>query len=207
MGIPQSVEIPSSFGIHFIQLSYYFFAIFMPFLCLGVILTLFFLPMKVNEMKVAFMIAEICNAWSAMEVFQISVIVSILQLSRFTAFIVGDHCELLHKVNMHLFGLEDDTCFDVEASIEAGTSILFIGIFLHSLLMMFTLQAARQALKERTVRACGAIIGGNRRNRIENTLIQRLSNANMGKYLFIECNARDVFANSLENDMMVSLLD
>jgi len=72
--IPHSVQESSSFGIHWIQTCYFFFALVMPLVCLLSMLVLFLVPMKLKQQQRAFVIAEIANAWSAIEVFVIAIV-------------------------------------------------------------------------------------------------------------------------------------
>ena len=73
--IPQSVHQDSSsnFGIVWIQICYFFFALIMPLLCLLSLLVLFLVPMKLKQQQKVFVFAEITNAWSAIEVFVIAI--------------------------------------------------------------------------------------------------------------------------------------
>ena len=115
--IPHSVRDPDDIGVQLIRITYYFFALIMPFACIGVIMILYFVPMKLRTQRLFFMIAEICNAWSAIEVFLISVIASLLELSQFADFIVGDRCNFINKVLERYFDdilNGQDTCFDVK---------------------------------------------------------------------------------------------
>mmetsp|Transcript_4081 Transcript_4081/g.7821 ORF Transcript_4081/g.7821 Transcript_4081/m.7821 type:complete len:1385 (-) Transcript_4081:670-4824(-) len=72
--IPHSVQDSSSFGIHWIQTCYFFFAVVMPIICLLSMLVLFLIPMRLKQQQKVFVIAEIANAWSAIEVFVIAIV-------------------------------------------------------------------------------------------------------------------------------------
>lgn len=71
---------------------------------------------------------QVLNAWAALDVFVFGLIASILEISQFSQFIVGDKCDeinvLLKKyANTLLDG--DDRCFDVQTTLGAGCWILF----------------------------------------------------------------------------------
>ena len=72
--IPQSVQDSSSFGIRWIQTCYFFFALIMPIVCIVSMLALFLLPMRLKVQQKVFMLAEVANAWSAIEVFVVAIV-------------------------------------------------------------------------------------------------------------------------------------
>ena len=71
--IPHSVRDSSSFGIYWIQTCYFFFALVAPIVCLLSMVTLFLVPMRLKQQQKVFMVAEVANAWSAIEVFVIAI--------------------------------------------------------------------------------------------------------------------------------------
>jgi hypothetical protein len=61
-------------------------------------------------------------------VFDATIIVSLLQLSQFAQFMIGDKCEAINPFLEKYFDTVldgDDTCFDVVAILEPGCWILF----------------------------------------------------------------------------------
>lgn len=54
--------------------------------------------MKLKQQQKVFMLAEIANAWSAIEVFVIAIIASLLEISPFAESMVGEHCSLLNQI-------------------------------------------------------------------------------------------------------------
>ena len=72
--IPHSVQDSSSFGIYWIQTTYFFFALVMPIVCLISMVALFLAPMTLKRQQQVFLIAEVANAWSAIEVFVIAIV-------------------------------------------------------------------------------------------------------------------------------------
>ena len=63
-----------SFGVHWIQTCYFFFALVMPIVCLLSMFLLFLVPMRLGRQQIVFMIAEVANAWSAIEVFVLAIV-------------------------------------------------------------------------------------------------------------------------------------
>ncbi len=94
-------------------------------------------------------LAEICNAWSAIEVFLLSVFASMLELSQFAAFMVGDHCNFLKGDFMNDIFHEDDTCFSVQSRLGSGVIYLCVGVFMQCMIMHTSLRLCHQAIDER----------------------------------------------------------
>ena len=103
------------------------------------------------------MIAEVTNAWSAIEVFVIAIIASLIEISPFSESMVGKHCSLLNQILGGWSGGDnaaDDLhyCFDVKSSIGASSAVLIIGVVLNSLLVSSLHRFAHHAIWERIER-------------------------------------------------------
>jgi uncharacterized paraquat-inducible protein A len=153
--IPQSVQDPSKFGIHWIQTSYYFFALVMPLVCLLCLFVLFVYPMTIKQQQKIFVLAEVTNAWSAIEVFVIAIIASLAEISPFSKSMVGQHCRLINQI---LSGWTGETgeelhkCFAVKSSLDASSVVLIIAVMLNSLLISTMHRLAHHAMWERIER-------------------------------------------------------
>ena len=44
-------------------------------------------------------LTEVCNAWSALDVFCVSIAAALLEIQQFAAFIVGDACDGINEVH------------------------------------------------------------------------------------------------------------
>jgi len=143
ISIPGSVKNPTAIGVRCIRWTYFFFALIMPFTCIGIVVLLYFVPFTLRAQRVVYSLAEICNAWSAIEVFLISIFASLLQLSQFAGFMVGDHCDLLKG----FWG--EDTCFDVQSSLGSGSISLCTGVILHCVIVFYSLRLCHHVLEER----------------------------------------------------------
>ncbi len=78
--MPGKTPDPGSFGVFFLQISFFLFSIAIPLTFLIVLLILWIVPMKVHAQRSWFTFAEICNAWSAIEVFVLALIAAILEI-------------------------------------------------------------------------------------------------------------------------------
>jgi uncharacterized paraquat-inducible protein A len=150
--LPLSVKDPSDIGIICIQLTYFFFALFMPIICIIIVNILFYLPMTLKNQNKVFLLMEICNAWSAIEVLILAVFASMLELSQFAAFMVGDHCDFLKGDLIKDLFHEDDTCFSVQSRLGLGSIYLCFGAFMQCFIMSISLRLCHQTIEERMER-------------------------------------------------------
>jgi len=191
VSIPASVKNPTAIGVQCIRWTYFFFALIMPFTCIGVVALLYFVPLTLRTQRVAFTIAEICNAWSAIEVFLISVFASLLELSQFSAFMVGTHCDLLKGF------LGQDTCFDVQSSLGPGASSLCIGVILHCIIIFSSLRLCHHVLEERMIRE--GDLAPAECDQSSCSILFLISRFRLGKYLFNECEERDEVYDEIDD--------
>ena len=175
--LPASVENPSSIGIECIRWTYLFFALIMPFSCLLGMIFLFWVPMHLTSQRRMFTLVEIFNAWSGIEVFLISVVASMLELSQFAAFMVGDHCAWVDDLLQ-----QENSCFGVKSSLSPKSTYLILGVILHSFIIFYSLRLAHQVIEERMER--GSFRSEDQKACEHETMINRFSNSRVG-YIFV----------------------
>ena len=152
--LPQSAEEPS-FGMTCLQVAYFFYSVIMPFSCLAAIMVLFLWPMTYRWQTRILAVAEIANAWSAVEVFALSILASLMELSTFATFIVGDKCNVINAFLANHFDDElngDDTCYTVTCSVASSVWFLICGAVLNSWIVSFMLKVAHHAISEQRQR-------------------------------------------------------
>jgi hypothetical protein len=111
---------PDSFNVRWIQAAFFGFGIVMPLGFLAVLAVLWVCPLSLSGFRQFVVLAEVTNAWNAIDVFVVSIIAALLEIHQFAMFIIGDSCDSINKVlkqNMPELG-SDATCFDVTASIK-----------------------------------------------------------------------------------------
>ena len=123
-----------NFGIIFIQIVYLLFSFVVPSLHMILLFIVWCAPLTLRTQYALFVWCETLNAWSAIEVFVLSVIASILEIRQFAAFMVGDNCNFLAPIIQHmpsemLHG--SDKCFDVVATLDRGCWVLFAGCLVY----------------------------------------------------------------------------
>jgi hypothetical protein len=131
--LPEHSGIPNDFGVRWMQASYFLFGLAMPLGFMVTMLILWLIPMNIGWQRTCFVLSEVLNAWSALDVFCIAMAASLLEIQQFAEFVVGDSCD---KLNVFLAKymddiLEgDDTCFDVVAYLKTVRTNDFLSLFL-----------------------------------------------------------------------------
>jgi hypothetical protein len=98
------------------------------------------------------MLVEIANAWSAIEVFVIAILASLVEIGPFSSLIVEQRCSVLDQMLSGFTGSGGDElhhCFSVKSSIDGSAAVLIIGVMLNSLLVSTLHRLSRHAIWER----------------------------------------------------------
>ena len=106
--------------VRWMEASFLLFGMAMPLALLLVILVLWFWPMTIKAQRRTFVLLEVLNAWSALDVFCVAIAAALLEIQQFASFIVGDSCDGINEIlskylDPYLDG--DDKCFDVVATL------------------------------------------------------------------------------------------
>ena len=75
---------------------------------------------------------EVLNAWAALEIFLVAVLVALVELSKLSGIMIGTNCAPLNPVLRLLRGLDlivesDNTCMEVEPTRGIGVYVLVAG--------------------------------------------------------------------------------
>lgn len=127
----------------------------MPLVCLICLFVLFVYPMTIKQQQKVFIIAEVTNAWSAIEVFLIAILASLVEITPFSASMVGNHCRTLNQMLSGWTGGSSEElhqCFGVKSSLNGSSAVLIIGVMLNSLLISTLHRFAHHAMWERIER-------------------------------------------------------
>jgi hypothetical protein len=128
MALPGSTLDPGSLPLLWIQATYLLFAFIVPLLQLSALLVLWSVPLRRAAQRRWFVAAEVLSAWSALDVFIISIVAALLQIRQFARFIVGGRCDLINAFLARHFAGQlpgDAICFDVRATVEPASAVLF----------------------------------------------------------------------------------
>jgi len=121
MAIPEASGDSSDPSPYYIQVALLIFGLYVPLVLYTSLLAIWMLPFTYRLQKKAYVLIEVLLAWSATDVFCLSIIASNLEIRQFAAFIVGDSCDninnLLEKfLDKRLEG--DDVCFDLISTLK-----------------------------------------------------------------------------------------
>ena len=131
----------------------------MPFAVLLAMLLLWLVPLTLSAQRSMFVLAEVLNAWSALDVFCIAIAAALLEIQQFAAFIVGDSCDGINEVLKMIDapGLEgDDKCFDVVATLDEVRSCVCLSMVL-LLLVLVCVCLSVLLLSNCSVATCAAL--------------------------------------------------
>ncbi|ELP86097.1 hypothetical protein EIN_327440 [Entamoeba invadens IP1] len=160
--LPSACREPNSFVVRFIQVTYFITIVALPMVHLIVMLLLWIFPFNRKFQNWVFNTCEILYAWSCIDVFIISVIAAVVELSQFAEFMVEPMCGApIGKSDMSLdgiiakfFGEEKyieghETCFEVKAVLTDGCWYLFAGVVLYTITAIAITKISKRVLKER----------------------------------------------------------
>ena len=141
------------FGYYFLQTSYYAFALAVPVLYLVVLLLMWVVPMTLTAQHKVFVFSEMLAAWSAVDVFILSIVVALLELPQYVSFIVGDKCDLVDPITAQFPWLvpDGDThCFDVSTTLKSGCWVLTTATVVYLTTSYTLTRVCDRAIEERS---------------------------------------------------------
>jgi hypothetical protein len=131
--LPSAAPVPDDLGIHFIQTAFIGYALLVPLAHLALLLVAWLVPTTLRTQAFLLVAGEVANAWSAVDVFIVSLFAALLQIGQFCAFIVSAPCgspvdlfggQSLNDLIGAFFesrGIEEDpSCLTVSASLVGG---------------------------------------------------------------------------------------
>ena len=111
-------------GVAFMQTCFYVFGLFAPLLTLAALALLWLLPLPLRISKSVHSIVLTLDAWSALDVYCISVAASLLEIRQFVGFIVEKVCDKRMHALLVQITSKDGPCFDVTCSFHPVRSRL-----------------------------------------------------------------------------------
>jgi hypothetical protein len=150
--LPAASGTPNDFGVRWVQSTYIAFGVTIPLALVVGVLTLWLAPLGLRSQRRLFVLCEILNAWSGLEVLVVSVIAAVLQTHQLAMFIVGDSCDPINAFLEKFLDDElngDDVCFDVVATLDDGCWTLFSASIIYVGVMWPIMRMCHTALRER----------------------------------------------------------
>uniref|UniRef100_A0A7S3XZ86 Uncharacterized protein n=1 Tax=Heterosigma akashiwo TaxID=2829 RepID=A0A7S3XZ86_HETAK len=131
--LPSNTLHPNGVGIRWIQSIYFMFTFAMPSVFLLSSMLVWIIPMSHSAVNRAHQFLEIVGAWTATDVLLLSVLATVLEISIFADFMVGDDCDFINSVlsqyQMDL-GLTDAVCFSLRVKEQRGAWVILCHVIL-----------------------------------------------------------------------------
>jgi len=148
--VPQtSFDDPNGPRVRTIQLAATSFVLVIPCLHLVSLMAVWLLPLSVKLQKNFWYVIEILYAWAAMEVFIVALVVALLELGDFAAFIISGKCILVDEL-IQRFSDTPQPCFAVHAELEAGSALLVVAVLILLVVTLIIMCVFNRAVHERT---------------------------------------------------------
>jgi hypothetical protein len=119
--LPEHTGEPNDVGVRWMQVSYFIFGLAMPLAMMVIFVVLWILPLSLTYQRHLFFLAQVLNAWSALDVFCLAIAASLLEIQQFALFVFRDYCGRLNVILENYFDelLDgDDRCIDVVAYLK-----------------------------------------------------------------------------------------
>merc|ERR1719191_75968 len=95
-GLPEVAKKPNTFQFRFMQCCFALFALAVPAIYPWLLVVLWWAPLRNKQQRRLLVLAQVMNAWSALDVLVLSVCAAVVEIEQYALFIVGDKCDLLN---------------------------------------------------------------------------------------------------------------
>ncbi|EAY01932.1 hypothetical protein TVAG_047860 [Trichomonas vaginalis G3] len=136
--LPKAAENQNSFGIRITQAVYILVTNLMPIIHLVCLSILWFIPLKLKHIHFIERACEYMYSWACLDVFVISIVAAVMEISQLALFMVGDRCDIVDIITKEYFSQEDLikdhlTCFDVVTTFLKGSYIIIAAAIFHTI--------------------------------------------------------------------------
>ena len=143
---------PNDFSVRWMQCCFFLFGQAMPLGLMVVLTIVWLIPLPLLRLQQLMVLAEVVNAWSALDVWCVVILASLLEIQQFAKFIVGDSCDGINKylkqyLRAYLDG--DNVCFDVEASLKEDAWYMYVASALPIFIGIPLIAVGNQSIKQR----------------------------------------------------------
>ena len=145
-------ENPKQAAAILIQAVYFLTIFIIPLSLIINLIILWLIPLPRKIQKVYYFIVEILNSFSCLDVFIISMIVSILQFPKYIEGVIGKKCEPFNPyIEKYLNKVLDghNSCLELDSYIKEGCWILLIAAIIFLISSNLVMIVCRDALNER----------------------------------------------------------
>ena len=140
-------------AIYFIAVTFVLSIAIFPVLDLVLTGFLWIVPLRRKQQRALNVVVEILNAWSAIEVYILIVLVELLEIRRFAGFIADDACHainpLLARYFAPLLGEGNTNCVDVAATLLPGIWLFLVAAVLYVGVTTYAMAVCRRVFVQR----------------------------------------------------------
>lgn len=150
---PLSCEDPNSAGTRIIQIIYIITAVITPILHIIGLLIMLVFPMTKKQLFSWYNLCEVLYSWSCLDVFTVSIFISVVQISLLTNFMVGDSCDLINVILKKFFTKDKFIdghykCFEIHSILENGIFILMAAAIINTVAALWINAITRKVLEK-----------------------------------------------------------
>ena len=135
--------------IFLVELVFVVTVIVFPIIHLIALSVLWGAPIKRKYQRSLYVFVEIMNAWASIEVFVVTLLVSLLEIEQFAGFMVEDTCKAINPIiETYLSGVLEDSssCFSVIATLESGVFCFLMGAIFYLICAWTIMRTCHKAL-------------------------------------------------------------
>eukprot|EP00727_Mastigamoeba_balamuthi_P013713 m51a1_g8965 hypothetical protein (1234) ;mRNA; r:1067285-1071195 len=156
VSVPDSSPEPRAFGPVLIVVVYLLTALIIPVLHMLAMLGLWCAPLTLRQQRWGMTAVEVCNAWSCIDVYIVSMAAALLEIRQFAGFMVGDKCDGINRLLRRYFAQDlrgHDICFEVVAKLTPGSWPLIVSIFFYFACTALVMRVCHRVIQRRLGRA------------------------------------------------------
>jgi len=142
---------PHSADLVWLQFVFCVFSMWMVIAYHITLMVLWAAPLTNRLQRHGLVCAQVMNAWSALDVFMVSIMAGVLEIRQFALFIIGDKCDGLDALVEKIPPIASRvpgrvTCFDVESELKAGFFVLLVAVIVSTVVGNIVMHRCSEAL-------------------------------------------------------------
>jgi len=150
--ITKAVEYPKSFTVILTQVVYIAIVFIIPCIHIIGLIIVWLIPLTIEIQKKLYHICETLYAWSCLDVFAVSIVVGVLQISQVAHFMIDTKCALIDPLVQMFFAEEElvkghESCYDVISKLLDGSWLILTAAILLNIATVFVNFAAKRAFE------------------------------------------------------------
>lgn len=148
LAIPSAARDPNSAPIIWLQCVFLMFSAVAVVSYCVILIVLWCAPLSPRLQSHFFVACQTLSAWSGIDVFVVSIMAAVLEISTFVGFIIGHKCDPINDVleKLHLDLPGSQTCFGIATELKSGFYILLVAAVLAAVMGRLMIKRCKSAL-------------------------------------------------------------